>query len=299
MSSLLFEFACSQGAPLIVDREESVIRGVKVVGLESRNGRSYLPGALSKAAPLYEGAKVNVNHPRENPARPREYQDRIGTLKNPRMAEDGLFADLQFNPSHPLAGQLAWDAEHAPENVGLSHHVQARLARVNDRTVVEEITQVHAVDLVADPATTRGLFEGTRGSSAAGETADVVEGGPAAAGSPSLPAPAESVWESAGREALLARVRELEARFEACRRREEAQRELAEAALPAELVTPWFVEQLASAEPAARRAMIDDRRELAGRLLATPGRPRAVDQIVSEVGRALDAGGFARLVCRR
>ena len=71
----------------------------------------------------------------------------------------GLFADFHFNPKHALAEQLLWDAEHAPENVGFSHNVEARTARRGDHVVVEAITRVQSVDLVADPATTRGLFE--------------------------------------------------------------------------------------------------------------------------------------------
>ena len=58
-----------------------------------------------------------------------------------------------------MAEQLAWDAEHAPENVGFSHNVEARIGRRGERVVVEAITRVQSVDLVADPATTRGLFE--------------------------------------------------------------------------------------------------------------------------------------------
>src|SRR5262249_45992585 len=72
---------------------------------------------------------------------------------------EGLFADFHFNPKHCLAEQLIWDAEHAPENVGFSHNVQARTSRRGETTLVEEILHVHGVDLVADPATTRGLFE--------------------------------------------------------------------------------------------------------------------------------------------
>ena len=71
----------------------------------------------------------------------------------------GLFADFHFNPKHALAEQLVWDAEHAPENVGFSHNVEARTVRRGERIVVEAITRVQSVDLVADPATTRGLFE--------------------------------------------------------------------------------------------------------------------------------------------
>lgn len=160
MSESLQEFITSRGVSLRVDRQAGVIRGVKVLGLESQNGRSYLPEALAAAAPLYEGAKVNVNHPKSFPSAPRDYQDRLGAIHNVALrGNEGLFADLHFNPQHALAGQLAWDAEHAPENVGFSHNVLARMAKRGERTVVEAITKVQSVDLVADPATTRGLFE--------------------------------------------------------------------------------------------------------------------------------------------
>jgi hypothetical protein len=144
----------------VVDRAAAVIRGVKVLGLDSQNGRSYLPAALAAAVPLYEGAKVNVNHAKGHPTAPRDYQDRIGRLRGVHArAGAGLFGDLHLNPRHALAEQLLWDAAHAPENVGFSHNVQARTAQREGRTVVESIVAVHSVDLVADPATTRGLFE--------------------------------------------------------------------------------------------------------------------------------------------
>lgn len=146
-------------APLHVHRESDVIRGVKILGTESRNARTYRPAALARAVALYEGAKVNVNHPKAGAHAPRDYQDRIGVVRNVTFRDGGLFADLQYNPKHQLAEQLAWDAEHAPENVGLSHNVEARVSRQDDRLVVEEILRVRSIDLVADPATTRSLFE--------------------------------------------------------------------------------------------------------------------------------------------
>jgi hypothetical protein len=66
---------------------------------------------------------------------------------------------LHFNPKHALSEQLVWDSEHAPQNVGLSHNVLAQIVRKGDDTVVEAITKVQSIDLVADPATTAGLFE--------------------------------------------------------------------------------------------------------------------------------------------
>ena len=161
MTDLLQEFCDSRGLALRVDRQVGMIRGIKILGPRSRNGRDYLPDALARAVGLYEGAKVNVNHPKGHPLAPRDYQERIGVIRNvAHRAGEGLFADFHFNPKHYLSEQLVWDAEHSPENVGFSHNVQARTRRQGETTLVEEILQVHSVDLVADPATTRGLFEG-------------------------------------------------------------------------------------------------------------------------------------------
>ena len=159
----LQEFCSSRGLALRIDRTAGLLRGVKLLGLASKNGREYPEATLARAAALYEGAKVNVNHPKGHPFAPRDYQDRLGTIRNVvARSGEGLFGDLQFNPKHALAEQLVWDAEHAPENVGFSHNVQARTAKRGDQTIVEEILAVQSVDLVADPATTRGLFECAR-----------------------------------------------------------------------------------------------------------------------------------------
>jgi hypothetical protein len=158
----LQEYVQSAGRRLRVDVRRGVLRGVKLLGLRSRNGRRYEESALRKAIGLYEGSKVNVNHPVRDPLAPRDYRDRLGIVRNVRVEPgQGLFGDLHYNPSHPLAEQLAWDAEHAPENVGLSHNVLARTRRDGQEIVVEAITRVQSVELVADPATTAGLFEQT------------------------------------------------------------------------------------------------------------------------------------------
>ena len=160
MDESLQEFCGWHGAATQLDRPAAVIRGVKILGLQSRNGRTYRPAALAAAVPLYEDVRVNVNHPQGDPAAPRDYRDRLGTLRNVALRPgEGLFADFHYNPKHALAEQLLWDAEHAPHNAGFSHNVQARVSRRDGATVVEAITRVTSVDLVADPATTRGLFE--------------------------------------------------------------------------------------------------------------------------------------------
>jgi len=178
----LLEYTTSRGLNLRVDRQRGLIQGVKVLGLESANGRSYAPQTLQAAIKLYEGKPVNIDHSNG----PRSYRDRIGRLVNVRMGSDGLYGDLIINPAHPLAEQLFWDAEHAPENVGLSHDARGRTAYRQGRIIVETIEAVRSVDLVAEPATTRSLYEDRSGAvaepkaDATGEPADLPDSDPIA-----------------------------------------------------------------------------------------------------------------------
>lgn len=162
---MIQEFIRGEPSAWRVDASAGAIRGVKVLGLCSRNGRIYTEEALKGGAQLYEGVKVNVNHPKGAPSAPRDYQDRLGTLRDIEYrAGEGLFGTLRFNPKHALAEQIAWDAEHAPGNLGLSHNVEARIVRRHGEMIVEAVLKVLSVDLVADPATTAGLFEGRESS---------------------------------------------------------------------------------------------------------------------------------------
>jgi len=277
----LREFVDWQGAGLRVDRQAGLIRGVKILGLRSRNGRLYLPQALQEAAPLYEGAKVNINHCPGPLPTPRDYRDRLGLVRQVVFRpEEGLFADLCFNPKHPLAEQLAWDAEHCPENVGLSHHVEARLARRDGQNVVEAILRVHSVDVVADPATTQGLFESADLPAFGAASADAgVFGGQSSSGqSPGLSGAGTPADPQAQRiaelEAELAQVRAAQAQAE---RWVLIRRLLAEHRLPepesadplARLIASQeFIQSLhAAPDEAAVRALVEDRARLVHRLL--------------------------------
>jgi hypothetical protein len=314
MTEILQEFCDWRGLSMRVDRAAGVIRGVKILGSESRNGRTYLPEALAQAVPLYENAKVNVNHPKPGPAAGRDYQDRIGVIRNVVSQEGGLLADFHFNPKHVLAEQLLWDAQHAPENVGFSHNVEAQTVRRGDRVVVEAIVRVQSVDLVADPATTRGLFESRSGSAEPAVAGEVpTEGGwPAPAAGR---VPAEDGWlletlrrrhaaEVARLEAEIERLTLLEA---AHQKRETARRLLGEFHLPepdatdplARTVTSRrFVEALLGApDEAAMRAMVEERSALV-RALETQGpapvgaRPVSRDQHRVDRPARLDTKAF-------
>lgn len=149
------------GKPAAIDREAGVVRGVKLIGRESRNRRTYAESALQKATSLYEGAKVNIDHGPKDLSADRSYRDRFGSIRGVQFREGSLFGDLHFNPRHPIAEQFLWDAEHNPGNLGFSHVAEGVTARRNGQTIVEEIKSVRSVDIVSDPATTRGLFEST------------------------------------------------------------------------------------------------------------------------------------------
>ena len=139
-----------------VDREAGIIHDVLILGSRSANGRTYTADAMSAAAKLYEGVPVYIDH---QPEGRRSYRDKIGRLSNVVFRDGGLRGDLRINPAHPAAAQLLWDAEHHPAAVGLSHDAEGRVVTRDGQTIVEAIEFVRSVDLVAEPATTRSLFE--------------------------------------------------------------------------------------------------------------------------------------------
>lgn len=160
MTVFLKEYFRPQQKNVKIDKDAGIIYGVKILGNMSRNNRRYPIATLRDAVTLYENAKVNLDHPEGDPRQNRSYQDRFGMIKNVRLDEsEGLYADFHYNTKHPLAEQLLWDAENAPENVGFSHNVEAHIEKEDEFDVVTQIVSVRSVDLVADPATTHGLFE--------------------------------------------------------------------------------------------------------------------------------------------
>jgi hypothetical protein len=147
------------GGSLTVDREKGEIRGVKILGWESTNRRRYLPEAGRAARGLYEGRAVNVDHfvqAGDN----RSAYDRLGKLQDVEVRADGLYGTLVVLKSHPMAERVFEAAERMPDAFGLSHNAEGRGHTDSDGIfVVEEITRVNSVDLVADPATNKSLSE--------------------------------------------------------------------------------------------------------------------------------------------
>lgn len=152
-----------------IDRDAGVIRGVKVLGLKSRNHqgkREYLREAASKAVSLYEGRKIYIDHVKlEESAKSRSTRstrqtgDRWGKLINVAPDDAGeLRGDLHYIKTHPMTEQILEAAERF-NDFGLSHDASGKVQEENGREVVYELTEVHSVDIVQDPATNKNLFE--------------------------------------------------------------------------------------------------------------------------------------------
>jgi len=154
------------------DPQTSTAHRLKVLGLTSENKRRYDPLAVREAAGFYEGLKVNIDHPKiddqpdsfgnKKQVESRSLSERFGRLHNVTLEHDGVFADLRFNPEHSQAKSFIWWLENDPNAIGLSHNALGEGVQEADGTfVVKRIPKVFSVDVVADPATTKGLLEGS------------------------------------------------------------------------------------------------------------------------------------------
>jgi hypothetical protein len=136
------------------------VRGVKLLGWKSRNNnRTYLKEGVK--AELYENVPVNINHPTEEEKKlPRPYNSRFGWIENPRVQPDGVFGDLCFNPNHEIVPSFLWWANNKPDKIGLSQNAYGDVWESATDEVVQSVDEVRSMDLVSDPASTNGLFEG-------------------------------------------------------------------------------------------------------------------------------------------
>lgn len=147
-----------QVLPRSVDAKRGIIRGVKLLGHASRNGRRYTHAACRDAAKLYEGASIHMD--RGDAKGPRKVVEMVGFVKNTRHTDDGVYGDLHCVLLHPYGPCIVERAERFPETFGVAHIVEARGKRASDGTYeVESIVRVHSLDLTTRPATTSGLFE--------------------------------------------------------------------------------------------------------------------------------------------
>ena len=146
----------------------NIIHNVKLLGSISRNKRRYSDQAMKDAVRLYENAPAFFDHPTKSELRERDgvrkVRDLAGKILNPRRAPGEVRGDIQMIdvPENGSVNPKTWLTalvEQMPDMAGFSHRAQGVLKKGEDGDVVESLSDVFALELVTEPATSNGLFE--------------------------------------------------------------------------------------------------------------------------------------------
>jgi len=146
-----------------IDADNLTIKGVCPFGTDkSANNRIYKERAIESLTSLVNGSKMYLNHPTKSELKERDgvrdVRDWAGVFRNPRKESKKVFADLQVREQY-------WDllrdvATLQPEGMGLSINARVKVfADEKGMESVEDVDTLRSVDLVANAATTRSLFE--------------------------------------------------------------------------------------------------------------------------------------------
>ncbi|MCC7474271.1 MAG: hypothetical protein IT425_02650 [Pirellulales bacterium] len=94
----------------------------------------------------------------------RPFESWVGVVRNPRVDAGGIFGDIELRTKGPHYNQIIEAAERFADHFGCSHVADGKSRLDNGEEVIESITHVFSVDLVCEPATTKGLAESTNGA---------------------------------------------------------------------------------------------------------------------------------------
>lgn len=126
------------------------VRGILIEAGQSLNGPVYTTQALQQAAPLFEGKKIFIDHPRpEDDKLPRSMHDLFGTIDKVDYRNNRLEGSLTITEAHP------WITKIIEEGIGGDLSIRAEgFVRPNEAgmMMVESIDFVKSVDLVAEGA---------------------------------------------------------------------------------------------------------------------------------------------------
>ena len=144
-----------------------IVRGVRVLNEVSKNGGTYSRRARESAARMCSRLPLAIEHTNANGDR--HYLDRVGQLREGRLTPEGAVdADMWINRGHQSSQQIVTDAKHFPENINLSVELPPDGWIGEDKRhmgggyVVEDITRMDDVSIVARGGTTNTLYEGHR-----------------------------------------------------------------------------------------------------------------------------------------
>lgn len=142
-----------------VDVEKGIITGARLCGEHSKNGRRYDRKAFSEGRGKYEGAKSYFDHSKNGGER--SVRDLAAKVENVTIDNQGMpRGTLRFYDSaDPLSRKILNIAATSPGDIGLSHVARCKTRFEGGVEVIESIECVESVDIVTDPATTKGFFE--------------------------------------------------------------------------------------------------------------------------------------------
>ncbi len=160
--------AFEENAKIDIDVEQGIIRNLAIMtGDSPTRKRHYTDGAMRGAVELFEGAQAYIDHPIPSVHRERQgvrsTKDLIGWYQNIRF-ENGsptgrLKGDLHLIGESQEAKKILWLSQNKPNLIGNSPRTRGRYYIQNGKEFIEQLVDVHSVDLVTAPSTTKGLFE--------------------------------------------------------------------------------------------------------------------------------------------
>lgn len=214
-----------RGKDLTIDAAQRMVRNVALSGATSRNGHRYTEESLREGAGLYVRKPVFLDHaPSGSRPQERSTRDLVGTITGARYEGGRIRGDIQVLETGAGETFLKLVESNAPQ-VGMSHVVIVERGR--DPKVVEAIRDVISVDAVVFPATTSTFQESVRQGEEEGRNLEEELRGVRL----ELAALVEERERWGRRKGEEERERE---------RREEVERMLREARLPAGVVTEEF-----------------------------------------------------------
>jgi hypothetical protein len=154
-----FDNLFTESTKVVIKDDSAIIRGIVVLSRYSLNRREYPDRVQESAVPIFEGAKAYIDHlPDGQEDNARGVRDLIGTYRNLRFDKEAhkTIADLHLSLTGDVKEHILPHAKANPNIMGCSI-VAAGV--INKEGVVQKITACRSIDLVSEPATTKGLFE--------------------------------------------------------------------------------------------------------------------------------------------
>lgn len=155
------------------------INDVAILGSSSKNARDYPDAVLAESAALFEEARCYYNHaPDEKQPHEggRDVRDLFGMTTNPRYVpgEKKIRADINLIPG--MGDTVAIIAESMPKAASFSPFMHGRIRHARGaRSSVQKIMAVRSVDLVAQGATTGGIFESVQETKSKSKGSNLME----------------------------------------------------------------------------------------------------------------------------